>query len=208
MKKFLLCMFLCFGIVGVNMASERSHNTDISFLSRIKKNKAWLEQQLGGAGISSSRFAFKGNEFFAKDLHVIIFVNRIRTFSTIGDGMANPYFHLVLEDSEGKKVDCVTSEPTEIVKTIKFSDFNKDAILVSKLDLPKIRECQVKEDKKAIFVNLPVEKFRSKFFGKFGELQIEKFAYLDKNPQFILTAINHGHYAFIGDLTGYLGISL
>lgn len=205
----------CVGPVTAQRSTLRTFTpgeyVELDFILRPKKSVAWLEARLASKGYSrctgcqnEGHYSIEGRKLSTTDPAVARYANRIRAFFSFRDSTNSPYYHLVLQDPEGRKADCVTEFPRAVVQSFSRMDFDRQVFPVDDLGTSASKYCMKSASSKQPYKGLSRDTFRTTYFGKHGELLIATYPELATDPQFILTAMDHGFYTFQGCVTGYL----
>lgn len=195
-------------LTGAAMAQEQGNpfNIDLAFLSRIKQDPSWLEQELRARGLHSGWEIGKGT-LTTSDVDVARYVHRIKAFSLLDQPLTYPYFVLELTDRTGRSQTCVLTFPRDIIPGLGVLDFRADTHQVADLSDPKFAACKADRNAATEFRDMDRATFRQRYFGQFGELDMTNHAALSTDPNFILKAYDLGFYPFRGEFTGYLQIT-
>lgn len=193
---------------GVPMAQEQGGQIaiDLHFLTRIKQDQSWLEQELQARGLHSGWQIGKGT-LTTSDVNVAKYVHRINAFALIDQPLTYPWYVLELTDQTGRSQTCVLTHPRDILPNLSVLDFRQDTHQVPDLSDPKFAACKADRNAATEFRDMDRAAFRQRFFGQFGELNMASYAKLSKDPNFIVKAYDLGFYPFQGEFSGYLQIS-
>ena len=194
---------------GVSMAQTLDEPAVVAldFLDAIKQDVAWLEEELAPRGLRG-RYRIEDGRLVTDDLDVLRYVNRIRAFAYLDRPRTFPYFSLTLADAGGNSVRCVTLYPRDFVPDLGVLGFRQEEFGVADADSDVYAPCRVTDSAYAEFADIERAEFRQEFFGRSGELDINRYARLSEDPSFVARAIDLGYYAFRSQFAGYLQIGL
>ncbi len=199
MRLLIIILFLM--VFQIHGTEGMQYQTNLTFLKhRPPLSVKWLKQLLSKEGFVENDFIIDNLIFYTKKLSLLKRVNFIRAIYPHTETLG--FAHLILKDSAGEQVDCITSDPEQFKTNISYLD---QTILVKSLKLPEIKSCQVNPHHKASYLKSGIDQIKQKYFDTNRRLK-DDFSALEEDPNFINHLLNLGLFPVIGDETGQLTI--
>lgn len=159
-----------------------------------------LVEMLRGQGFDSTQYTIDEHTLISNNIELIVLVNRLKAFYNKTESM--PYFLLTVKGKQGESVPCVTTDPWKFKPDYHWSE---DPIDVPQDKYPLVEECRVSDAGNECF-SLSRQRIRETYFKPDGGLDIDKFARLSEDKNFIYCLLKKGFYASVNDEAGYLFI--